>query len=104
MTTHCMTGTPEYQAFTNARARCEYPKAKGYKYYGGRGIKFLFPSFDVFFAELGYRPSPAHSVDRIITNGHYEVGNVRWATPAVQQNNRRNNGVVKKTITIRIKT
>jgi hypothetical protein len=80
--------TPEYQAFRAAKERCTNPKNKAYKYYGGRGIEFRFVSFEEFFAEIGLRPD-AMSLDRIEVNGHYEKGNVRWATQSQQVQNRR---------------
>jgi hypothetical protein len=86
---HGMSGTPEYKAWVNARNRCTNPKAKAYENYGGRGIRFLFTSVEQFFAELGPRPSPAHSVDRQNNDGNYEPGNVRWATRLEQTHNRR---------------
>jgi hypothetical protein len=60
-----------------------------WKDYGGRGIEFRFISIEQFFAELGPRASPAHSLDRKDNDGHYEPGNVRWATKTEQQLNRR---------------
>ena len=50
-------------------------------------VEFRFLSFDEFFAELGPRPE-GHSVDRIDPLGHYEPGNVRWATVLEQAANR----------------
>jgi hypothetical protein len=84
-----MSCTPEYYACFDAKYRCTNPKDKYWKDYGGRGIEFRFTSFEEFFAELGTRPTPAHSLDRIDNNGHYEPGNVRWATKAEQNANRR---------------
>jgi hypothetical protein len=72
-----------------ARQRCNNPNYDRYAGWGGRGIKFLFTSFEAFFAELGPRP-PGTSLDKIDNNGNYEPGNVRWATPHEQQMNRRN--------------
>lgn len=86
---HGMTGTPEFGAWHNAKDRCTRRTHWQYASYGGRGIKFLFDSFEQFFAELGPRPSQHHSVDRKNNDGHYEPGNVRWATRCEQQANRR---------------
>jgi len=80
--------TPEYTAYCNAQARCNNPKCDKYKYYGGRGIKFLFTSFEQFFSEIGLRPKGT-TLDRINNNGNYEPGNVRWATKAQQNANKR---------------
>lgn len=60
--------------------------------YGGRGIQ-MSPewrySFERFLADLGPKPSPAHSVDRIDVNGDYCKENCRWATPQEQALNTR---------------
>lgn len=81
--------TPEYAAYRRARNRCLNPNAVGFKYYGGRGIEFRFTSFEQFLDAVGERPSSRHSLDRIDNEGHYEPGNVRWATPRMQVRNRR---------------
>jgi hypothetical protein len=89
-TTHGATYTVEYIAFHSAKYRCENPRHKSYKDYGGRGIKFLFTSFEQFFKELGPKPAPELSVDRFPNpDGHYEPGNVRWANAKQQAANRR---------------
>lgn len=85
---HGMSRTPEWDAYVHAEQRCNNPKTKGYKDYGGRGIKFLFTSFEQFFAKLGKRPK-GKTLDRINNEGNYEPGNVRWATYLQQANNRR---------------
>jgi len=78
----------EYKAYKNARNRCFNPNNPRFSDYGGRGIKFLFTSFQQFFIELGSKPKGL-SLDRIDNNGNYEPGNVRWATKQVQRNNQR---------------
>jgi len=79
----------ELRAFNSARTRCNNPHAASFAYYGGRGIEFRFNDFDEFFKEVGKRPSHLHSLDRIDNDGHYEKGNVRWATKKEQIANRR---------------
>ena len=79
---------PEYAVYSTAKARCRNPNGKYYKDYGGRGIEFRFTSFEEFYAELGPRPE-GMTLDRKDNNGHYEPGNVRWATYTQQVLNRR---------------
>ena len=68
------------KSFWNARRRCNKKTDKDYPRYGGRGILMLFKSADELIENIGSRPSPLHSLERIRTNGHYEPGNVCWAT------------------------
>jgi hypothetical protein len=75
--------------------RCTQPSHISYPGYGGRGITVCerwLESFDNFLEDVGPRPSPQHQLDRYPdNNGNYEPGNVRWATPQENGNNRRNN-------------
>jgi hypothetical protein len=81
--------TPEYFAWWNARERCTNPEHQRWYTHGARGIKFLFKTFEEFYAHIGPRPTPAHSLDRENNNGHYEPGNVKWSTRSEQQRNKR---------------
>jgi hypothetical protein len=98
---HGMCGTPEYRSWHSMKARCRYPCVNGFEYYGGRGIKPCdewLSSFVAYFADTGTRP-PGCSLDRIDPNGNYEPGNVQWATPKQQAQNRRpprKRGTVKR--------
>jgi len=81
--------SPEMRAFVGARSRCSSKTEPTVSKYRNRGIRFLFTSFEQWFAELGPRPTAEHSVDRINNDGNYEVGNVRWATKKEQRANQR---------------
>lgn len=85
----------EYAAFHSAKARCENPTDKSYHHYGERGIKFLLTSIEEMLADIGHRPSPNHSLDRKDVNGHYEKGNIRWATPTEQMRNRQHHTTIE---------
>lgn len=96
-TTHGMAGTPEYQAWWNMLARCTNPEHDWYSDYGGRGIQVCErwrDSFENFYADMGPRPSPDHSLDRENNDGNYEPGNVRWATKPQQNRNLRVNALM----------
>lgn len=80
---------PEYQCYCTAKKLCNNPNAHGYKDYGGRGIEFKFTSFREFMEELGPRPE-GRVLGRINkATGHFEKGNIRWATHAYNNNRRR---------------
>lgn len=86
----------EYNTLSSAIARCHNERSKDYYLYGAQGVsvapewrKGAKGRFASFLAEMGPKPSPTHSIDRIDPFGNYEPGNVRWATPAQQVANRR---------------
>lgn len=83
--------SPEYAAWNDARARCRSPKHPQYANYGGRGIVVceLWQDFANFLADMGERPGPGYSLDRIDPNGNYEPGNCRWIPTRLQAGNQR---------------
>jgi hypothetical protein len=84
--------SPEYTSWKGMKERCFNPNRPKWKHYGARGIRVCpewVSSFDAFYSHVGPRPSPKHSIDRIDVDGHYEPGNVRWATSSEQIRNRR---------------
>jgi|SRR5580698_3910062 hypothetical protein len=82
------------QLWMGMKRRCFDSKSHNWASYGGRGItvspRWLGEDgFEKFRRDVGKRPSRKHSLDRIEVNGNYEPGNVRWATPKMQANNKR---------------
>ena len=86
---HLRMGFPkaDLRSYREAKRRCTDPKHRDYDRYGGRGIEFRLDDVADLFNAIGDRP-PSTTLDRIDPDGHYEVGNVRWASPKEQANNR----------------
>lgn len=80
----------EYNAWRQMRQRCNDPKNKHYKHYGGRGIRVCerWDEFTLFLQDMGRRPEK-HSLDRIDVDGNYEPANCRWADAFTQRHNQR---------------
>ena len=87
---HGMSRSRESSSYRAAKKRCACkPGSTHWENYAGRGIKFLFDSFEQFFTELGPRPEGT-TLDRFPNqHGNYEPGNVRWAAAKEQANNKR---------------
>lgn len=54
-------------------------------------------SFPDFLKDVGLKPTPQHSIDRINNDGNYEPGNVKWSTAKEQRANQRIKLKIKET-------
>lgn len=93
---HGMSKTRIYITWCSMMSRCYNPRTSSYKNYGGRGIEVCerWHNFVNFYADMGDRPSPQHSLERIDNDGDYEPSNCKWATKEEQNNNTRNNHLI----------
>jgi hypothetical protein len=74
------------------RHRCHNPNMTGHDLYAERGIEVCdrwFNDFAAFLEDMGKKPSPDHSLDRIDNDKGYFPENCRWATRKVQNKNKR---------------
>ena len=83
--------TQEYNSWMAMHKRCRQPTTRDFEHYGGRGITVCerWKEFANFLKDMGPKPTPSHSIDRINVNGNYELANCRWATTKEQAGNKR---------------
>jgi hypothetical protein len=91
-----MSGVPEHKVWEGIFQRCHNPNSRFFAYYGGRGITVSddWRRFENFLVDMGRRPTPLHTLDRIDPNGNYCWENCRWATRREQQRNTRHNRLI----------
>lgn len=88
----------EYSIWANMRGRCNNPNNTSYERYGARGIKVCdrwMADFLNFLEDMGRRPSPSHSIDRIDNNKDYTPDNCKWSTVKEQCRNRRSSRFIE---------
>lgn len=91
--THGLRSSPEYIVWCGMIQRCTNPNYAKFQDYGGRGIKVCerWMKFAEFYADMGPRPTPKHTIERMENNGNYCKQNCKWATSYEQRRNTRRN-------------
>jgi hypothetical protein len=97
---HKLTGTWVYYTYKGIFQRCYSPTNSSYANYGGRGIKMCdrwlrgdgsLHGIQCFYADMGDKPSPNHSIERLDVNGDYSPENCVWIPQPDQAKNTRAN-------------
>jgi hypothetical protein len=93
--THTGYKSPTYRSWGAMLARCENPKHRKWRWYGGRGITVCeqWHTFTNFLADMGERP-PGKTLDRKENTLGYFPENCRWATIKQQHRNSTRNRLI----------
>lgn len=98
------TKTPTYTTWAGLAQRCYNPNSRAYRWYGAKGVIVCDRwrhSFHNFVTDMGERPGPEYSLDRINSKGNYEPENCRWVTWDIQTANKVYNGRISRSHCLR---
>ena len=85
---HGMCESSEYRTWILMKTRCYNPKYRSYSKYGGAGIRVCEEwrySFTAFLHDIGYRPSPYHTLERLDEERDFSPSNCRWVKTRVSK-------------------
>lgn len=88
----------EYHSWVEMIRRCGDPNRINFADYGGREITVCArwrDDYQAFLTDMGRKPTPTHTIERVENSLGYEPGNCVWATPTEQANNRRSNVILE---------
>lgn len=91
--------TSEYISWASAKNRCTNVNSDQWEYYGGAGVSMCsawLNSYEAFLADVGRKPTPQHTLGRILDRGNYDSSNAFWQSRAEQSLNKKNNSALKK--------
>ena len=94
MTTHGYNSngviSSEYKSWHSMLQRITNPKNDEYQNYGGRGLTVCeeWKKFENFIKDMGNKPTPNHSIDRIDNAKGYYKENCKWSTKFEQAQNK----------------
>ena len=88
---HRMSKSKEYNSWIGMMGRCYNSNLSGYPYYGGRGIVVveIWHKFANFYSDMGPKPDPSFSLERLDVNLGYSKENCIWASLTTQARNKR---------------
>lgn len=84
----------EYRVWQGMKARCYNKNHISYCNYGGKGITVCdewINSFDTFIKDMGYKPDPSYTIERVDNSKGYSKQNCKWASKQEQNSNKGNN-------------
>lgn len=89
---HGLSGTPEYKVWQGMIGRCHNPNHVDYCSYGEKGVEVCErwkDSFESFIADMGQRPTDAHTIERVDVYSGYSPDNCIWLESEKQAANKR---------------